>query len=133
MLLGLIYFVKAHMWDCPHMHVQPGSHFFWVANGMDNMSFVQFFFWKNKLRIVLFAHILAIIVPEKLELNLFYPKINFPTHFDPRHLWNHYKPIYGIKKTKISSQKPKSTWNKKIKLSSNMFSHKLKRFEKHLI
>jgi hypothetical protein len=32
------------------------------------------FFWKNKLRIVLFAHILVILVPEKLELNLFTQK-----------------------------------------------------------
>jgi hypothetical protein len=39
----------------------------------------------------------------------FYQKTFFSTYFDLKHLNNHVKFIHGLKKTKLPSQKPKST------------------------
>jgi len=63
------------------------------------------------------AQILAIMVVEKSRPKFFTPKPVFSAYFllktPIKYFKNHNKPIYDIKKIKKSSQKLKSTRNKK--------------------
>jgi len=52
-------------------------------------------------------------------------KTIFSTHFDPKHLWNCYNIIYGLKKNQNIFLKTKINLKQKIKQSSYMFYHEL--------
>jgi len=52
-------------------------------------------------------------------------KTIFSTHFDPKHLWNCYNIIYGLKKNQNIFLKTKINLKQKIKPSSYMFYHEL--------